>query len=86
MTMTRCMLIFSGMLFLSCMQAVLVPKQNKNNRGCFAELRCGGKIKTNDLFELIVMLLIEKSENLSIAVEGLPGLRGPQGPPGIVFI
>ncbi|CAF2014158.1 unnamed protein product [Rotaria magnacalcarata] len=25
----------------------------------------------------------EKSENLSIAVEGLPGLRGPPGPPGL---
>jgi hypothetical protein len=25
---------------------------------------------------------VDKSENLSISVQGLPGLRGPEGPPG----
>ena len=84
------MLIFNGVLFLSCVQAVLVSKQHKNTRGCFAELRCGGKVKVNDLFQSIemicVLISLEKSENLSIAVQGLPGLRGPQGPTGTSFI
>lgn len=86
MRMTRSILLFNGIVFLSYAQAVLVPKPNKNSRGCFAELRCGGKNKSLNEFQLIEMFLIEKSENLSIAVQGLPGLRGPQGPTGTVFM
>lgn len=60
-------------------------KTTKNPRGCYAELKCGGKIVSlvrDDENLLFYQINLDRSENLSISVQGLPGLRGPEGSQG----
>ena len=61
-------------------------KTSKNTRGCYAELKCGGEQDTDmNSSDSMFWFDVDRSENLSIAVQGLPGLRGPEGPQGNTF-
>lgn len=41
-------LILCFFLMIAYAQLVSATARNKRNRGCFAELKCGGEIKFND--------------------------------------
>ena len=59
-------------------------KNARSSRGCYAELRCGGRVSIISIGSFMFIVCLEKTENLSISVQGLPGLRGPEGPPGSI--
>ena len=59
--------------------------QSKNTAGCSARVRCGGKIEgivERRMMALFLLVFLERSEQLSMTVQGLPGPPGLQGSTG----
>lgn len=54
-------------------------RSNKHAAGCSARVRCGGKIRGMDT-DFICSRALERSEQLSMTIRGLPG---PTGLPGL---